>query len=85
MRGLYRPVAASEEEALNLLFEGETNRAIAEHKLNKASSRSGARIRVHLPSLSALRWQTGWTGVMTNEKSCTMRNAPSALSMCHGI
>jgi hypothetical protein len=30
----------SEEDALGLLFEGETNRAIAEHQLNKASSRS---------------------------------------------
>ena len=30
----------SEEEAMRLLFEGEANRAVAEHKLNRASSRS---------------------------------------------
>jgi len=35
----YDRSASSEEEALNLLFEGETNRAIAEHQLNSSSSR----------------------------------------------
>eukprot|EP01112_Ceratiomyxa_fruticulosa_P010632 TRINITY_DN2820_c0_g1_i1.p1 TRINITY_DN2820_c0_g1~~TRINITY_DN2820_c0_g1_i1.p1 ORF type:complete len:954 (+),score=259.19 TRINITY_DN2820_c0_g1_i1:209-3070(+) len=38
--GLTKMIANSEEEALNLLFEGETNRAIAEHQLNKSSTRS---------------------------------------------
>lgn len=33
------PVALSEQDAMRLLFEGETNRAIAEHQLNKSSSR----------------------------------------------
>ena len=39
MRGLSMPVALSEQDAMRLLFEGETNRAIAEHQLNKSSSR----------------------------------------------
>ena len=30
----------TEEEALGVLFEGDTNRNIAEHKLNKNSTRS---------------------------------------------
>jgi len=32
----------NEEDALNALFEGDTNRTVAEHQLNKASSRSHA-------------------------------------------
>lgn len=32
----------NEEEALDLMFEGETNRTISEHKLNNKSSRSHA-------------------------------------------
>ena len=40
IKGLSAHVAATEEDALSLLFEGESNRAIAEHSLNKASSRS---------------------------------------------
>ena len=37
-----RHSVSSEEEAMRLLFEGEANRAVAEHKLNRASSRSHA-------------------------------------------
>jgi len=40
VRGLTKPIVDGEEAAMNLLFEGETNRAIAEHQLNKASTRS---------------------------------------------
>ncbi len=40
VKGLSYSIANSEEEALNLLFEGETNRAIGQHVLNKQSSRS---------------------------------------------
>jgi kinesin family protein 6/9 len=40
LRNLSMHVAASEEEALNLLFLGDTNRAIAETPMNLASSRS---------------------------------------------
>jgi len=32
-------VCANEEDALNLLFAGDTNRAIAQHQLNQQSSR----------------------------------------------
>lgn len=35
----------SEEDALGLLFEGETNRAIAEHQLNKVPPQQRARRR----------------------------------------
>ena len=45
VKGLSSHVANSEEEALNLLFEGETNRHIAEHHLNKLSSRYNKRTR----------------------------------------
>ncbi len=40
MRGLTQHVVASEEDALNMLFIGDTNRAVAETPLNLASSRS---------------------------------------------
>ncbi|KAM9648534.1 kinesin-like protein KIF9 isoform 4-T8 [Morphnus guianensis] len=40
VKGLSIHSVSHEEDALNLLFEGETNRMIAEHTLNKNSSRS---------------------------------------------
>ncbi|TYZ69077.1 hypothetical protein PybrP1_008455, partial [[Pythium] brassicae (nom. inval.)] len=40
IKGLARPLVKSEEEAFDLLFQGETNRTIAEHCLNAASTRS---------------------------------------------
>ena len=39
VKGLNTALVTSEEEALNLLFEGEMNRSISEHQLNKISSR----------------------------------------------
>ena len=40
VKGLTLRMPSSEEDALGMLFEGETNRALAEHQLNKASTRS---------------------------------------------
>ena len=40
LRNLSMHLATTEEEALNLLFLGDTNRAIAETPMNLASSRS---------------------------------------------
>ncbi len=40
VKGLNKHTVANEEEAFNLLFEGESNRTISEHQLNKASTRS---------------------------------------------
>ena len=40
VKGLSKHVVANEEEAFNLLFEGESNRTDSEHQLNKASTRS---------------------------------------------
>eukprot|EP01006_Ploeotia_vitrea_P033383 TRINITY_DN65487_c10_g5_i2.p1 TRINITY_DN65487_c10_g5~~TRINITY_DN65487_c10_g5_i2.p1 ORF type:complete len:851 (+),score=535.62 TRINITY_DN65487_c10_g5_i2:178-2730(+) len=54
VRGLSRPVANSEEEALNLLFEGETNRAVAQHQMNKHSSRSHCVFTLFVESRSRL-------------------------------
>lgn len=42
----------TEEEALAMLFEGETNRTISEHKLNKNSSRSHCIFTIHLETRS---------------------------------
>lgn len=39
VKGLSVRQARSEEDALNFLFEGETNRCIGEHMLNRISSR----------------------------------------------
>ncbi|KAF4038138.1 Kinesin motor domain [Phytophthora infestans] len=40
VRGLTKSLVSSEEQALDLVFQGETNRAVAEHALNDASTRS---------------------------------------------
>ncbi|MCQ2819131.1 MAG: hypothetical protein MJ252_17855 [archaeon] len=40
IKGLSKHPVANEEEAFNFLFEGESNRTISEHKLNKESTRS---------------------------------------------
>lgn len=52
VKGLTMQVTNSEEEALNHLFEGETNRAIAEHQLNKNSTRSHCIFTVYIESRS---------------------------------
>ena len=46
--GLALPVVKTESRALEMLFEGETNRAVAENKLNSASSRSHCIFALHL-------------------------------------
>eukprot|EP00727_Mastigamoeba_balamuthi_P007577 m51a1_g344 putative kinesin-like protein kif9 (890) ;mRNA; r:533624-536787 len=48
VKGLRLQLANNEEEALNYFFEGELNRTIGEHSLNKASSRSHCVFTVHL-------------------------------------
>lgn len=52
MKGLSLNVCTNEEEALNHLFEGETNRTISAHQLNKESSRSHCIYTIHLESKS---------------------------------
>ena len=52
VRGLSCHIVNSEEEALSMLFEGETNRAICEHQLNKASTRSHCVFTMYLESRS---------------------------------
>lgn len=45
-------ICTNEEEALNYLFEGDTNRTISQHKLNNSSSRSHCIFTIHLESKS---------------------------------
>ncbi|ORZ38760.1 P-loop containing nucleoside triphosphate hydrolase protein [Catenaria anguillulae PL171] len=52
VKGLSQHVATSEEDALNLLFEGETNRSIGDHALNRTSSRSHCIFSIHVESKS---------------------------------
>ncbi|XP_074550027.1 kinesin-like protein KIF9 isoform X2 [Halichoeres trimaculatus] len=52
IRGLSLHLVHSEEEALNLLFEGELNRIIGAHALNRNSSRSHCILTVHIESHS---------------------------------
>lgn len=54
VKGLSSRLVSNEEEALNLLFEGETNRVIGQHVLNKQSSRSHCIFTVLLESRSML-------------------------------
>ncbi len=52
MKGLSMNICNNEEEALNFLFEGDTNRTISNHKLNNTSSRSHCIFTIHLESKS---------------------------------
>ena len=47
VKGLSVRNARNEEEALNFLFEGDTNRCIGEHMLNRVSSRYGQWISIY--------------------------------------
>ncbi|OMJ86652.1 hypothetical protein SteCoe_11804 [Stentor coeruleus] len=48
VKGLTQVLCGSEEDALNQVFEGESNRTIAEHKLNKNSTRSHCIYTLHM-------------------------------------
>ncbi|KAK2913990.1 hypothetical protein QQF64_030187 [Cirrhinus molitorella] len=52
VKGLSLHLVHNEEEALNLFFEGEMNRIIGEHALNKRSSRSHCIFTVHIEARS---------------------------------
>lgn len=52
VKGAVNTMAHTEEEALSLLFEGETNKTISEHKLNKNSSRSHCIFTINLETRS---------------------------------
>lgn len=52
VKGLSMHVCQNEEEALNFLFEGETNRTVSHHELNKHSSRSHCIFTIHTESKS---------------------------------
>eukprot|EP00668_Euglena_longa_P011895 GGOE01014315.1.p1 GENE.GGOE01014315.1~~GGOE01014315.1.p1 ORF type:complete len:741 (+),score=211.83 GGOE01014315.1:42-2264(+) len=52
VRNLYTPVATKEEDALSFFFEGNANRAIAEHQLNATSSRSHCIFTIYVSSRS---------------------------------
>eukprot|EP00340_Litonotus_pictus_P000680 CAMPEP_0170523966 /NCGR_PEP_ID=MMETSP0209-20121228/9427_1 /TAXON_ID=665100 ORGANISM="Litonotus pictus, Strain P1" /NCGR_SAMPLE_ID=MMETSP0209 /ASSEMBLY_ACC=CAM_ASM_000301 /LENGTH=714 /DNA_ID=CAMNT_0010812411 /DNA_START=79 /DNA_END=2223 /DNA_ORIENTATION=- len=54
MKGLSLISVSNEEEAFNLLFEGEANKTISEHHLNKESSRSHCIFTVHLEMKSRI-------------------------------
>ncbi|KAL8610516.1 Kinesin-like protein kif9 [Nucella lapillus] len=61
VKGLASHLAQNEEEALNLLFEGETNRSIASHSLNRMSSRSHCIFTVYLESRSRVQSSAKYT------------------------
>lgn len=52
VRGLSSPIAGTEEEALHIFFQGDTNRHVAEHALNKGSTRSHVVFTIHVESRS---------------------------------
>ncbi|XP_074641971.1 kinesin-like protein KIF9 [Tubulanus polymorphus] len=61
VKGLSCHLAQNEEDALNLLFEGEMNRAIAEHSLNKVSSRSHCIFTVYIENRSRVQSDAKYT------------------------
>lgn len=54
VKGLTKHTVTNEEEAFNLLFEGESNRTISEHQLNKSSTRSHCLFIIHLEMKSRI-------------------------------
>ena len=54
VKGLSKHTVTNEEEAFNLLFEGESNRTISEHQLNKESTRSHCLFTIHLEMKSRI-------------------------------
>eukprot|EP00933_Yihiella_yeosuensis_P044231 TRINITY_DN39338_c0_g1_i1.p1 TRINITY_DN39338_c0_g1~~TRINITY_DN39338_c0_g1_i1.p1 ORF type:complete len:733 (-),score=174.92 TRINITY_DN39338_c0_g1_i1:152-2350(-) len=52
VRGLSQPAAGTEEEALHIFFQGDTNRHVAEHALNKGSTRSHVVFTIYVESRS---------------------------------
>jgi kinesin family protein 6/9 len=54
VKGLSQHICTNEEEALNFLFEGESNRTVGEHTLNKESSRSHCIYTIHVESKSKI-------------------------------
>ena len=54
LKGLSLHACKNEEEALNYLFEGETNRTVSVHELNKNSSRSHCIFTIHTESKSKI-------------------------------
>jgi len=52
VRGLSMQVAGTEEEALHVFFQGDTNRHVAEHSLNKGSTRSHVIFTIYVESRS---------------------------------
>lgn len=52
VKGLSTPVGGTEENALHTFFEGDTNRHVAEHALNKGSTRSHCVFTIYVESRS---------------------------------
>jgi kinesin family protein 6/9 len=52
IKNLHLAVCNNEEEALNQLFEGDLNRTVSEHQLNRASSRSHCVFTIHIETRS---------------------------------
>ncbi|XP_065889212.1 kinesin-like protein KIF9 isoform X2 [Dysidea avara] len=61
VKGLSIRLAENEEEALNMLFEGETNRVIGAHSLNTNSSRSHCVFTIHIESRSRTKSSAQYT------------------------
>lgn len=61
VKGLSCHLTQNEEEALNYLFEGETNRAIAAHSLNAQSSRSHCIFTLYIETRSRVQSDARYT------------------------
>jgi kinesin family protein 6/9 len=70
--GLSSPVVRSEAEAVNWLFIGQANRAIAEHALNKASTRSHCIFTVYLEQSMSADEATGVNGASRAANAVTV-------------
>ncbi|XP_043365716.1 kinesin-like protein KIF9 isoform X3 [Dermochelys coriacea] len=66
VKGLSMHPSSHEEDALNLLFEGETNRIIGEHTLNKNSSRSHCIFTIYIESHSRILSDAKYTASKMN-------------------
>ena len=78
VRGLRRVIVTSEEDALDRLFQGETNRTIAEHALNASSTRSHCIFTLYVEKTPRMDEESGQQGSNGGDENATAGAESSA-------
>ncbi len=81
VRGLTRVPVRSAEEALSSLFEGDANRAVAEHALNAASTRSHCVFTLYLERVYTVRGGAGGGSTGSDDEDAATETVRSKLHL----